>query len=396
MDGMRIRSWTNSILVLLATMALAGGAHAQDGKTPYGSLIRATDGYLYGTTAFGGTYANGTVFRMDHAGGVTVLHSFHASDEGSSPNAKLLESPLDGYLYGTCSHNGGSGDNGTVWKIKKDGTDFHLLHTFSGTDGSQVQHDAGLVSNGDGYYYGTIWGGPSSKGFVYKVDASGRFLTVHTFAGGASDGANPSGGLINVSGTYYGTTAYGGASNQGTVYQMAPGGAVTVLYSFTSSNSNPNGTIPCCTLFQASDTFLYGSCRYGGVPGYGTLFRVTTTGSFTLIHPMQGTDGSTMLSALMQSPAGLIYGTAFMGGANNMGVVFRFDPNVAGYDYRVLHDFSNWDSGGYNAEGLKPESELTLADDGLYYGICSGGGVGGAGTIYSIDAAGNLGPHNVL
>ena len=122
-----------------------------DGGLPEAALVQATDGNLYGTTSWGGSGGYGTVYKITLGGTLTTLHSFSGyPTDGGDPYAALVQA-TDGNLYGT-TWRGGSYDEGTIFKITPTGT-LTTLHSFDGTDGSFVQ--AGLVQASDGNFYGT-------------------------------------------------------------------------------------------------------------------------------------------------------------------------------------------------------------------------------------------------
>src|SRR5439155_10886837 len=139
---------------------------------------------------------------------------------------------------------------------------------------------AGLIQARDGSFYGTTSGGGAHQnGTVFKLDAAGRLTTLHSFAGG-SEGQNPLAGLIQArDGSFYGMTGYGGASEGcqsgcGTVFKMDATGRLTTLHSFSGGDGiYPNG------LIQACDGRLYGTTSGGGTAGAGAIFRLQGTGA---------------------------------------------------------------------------------------------------------------------
>jgi len=317
-----------------------------DGATPSAPIIRASDGYFYGTTAAGGISAEcqggglpgllpaedlgcGTVFKMDSSGNVTVLHSFTGA-EGSAPFGKLIRAS-DGYFYGTTATGGTSsncpGGCGTIFKMDSSGN-LTVLHSFTGADGELPF--AGLIQASDGNFYGTAsLGGPGNAGIVFKMDSSGSLTLLHAFAG-APDAARPFAPLVQGSDGYlYGTTALGGngtalvEGGDGTVFRIDLLGNLTVLYSFTGYD---DGAHPRSGLIQASDGYFYGTAGFGGHDSVGgTIFKMDATGSITVLHSFSGADGSNPLSSVLQAKDGNLYGTAQSGGANSVGVFYRLE-----------------------------------------------------------------------
>jgi uncharacterized repeat protein (TIGR03803 family) len=195
------------------------GGGFDNGLRPLAGLIQGADGMLYGTTYQGGAGGLGTVFRIATDGsGFALLHSFTGGDDGQSPEAGLIQGG-DGTLYGTTFGYGSS----TVFQIAPDGTNFATLHTFTGPDG--LHPDAPLILAADGMLYGTTSSGGTNnnQGTIFRLAPDGsNFTVLWLFFGSPLDGNNPNAGLLQaMDGTFYGTTSYGGANYYfGTVFQM--------------------------------------------------------------------------------------------------------------------------------------------------------------------------------
>jgi len=157
-----------------------------------------------------------------------------------------------------------------------------VLHSFTGgADGANPV--AGLIRDSNGNLYGTTeYGGASNNGIVFKVDVKKQETILYTFTGGA-DGGNPAAGLIrDADGNLYGTTEYGGASNNGVVFKVDAKQQETVLYSFTGGADGAN---PVAGLIRDASGNLYGTTSTGGngvpdcVPftqsGCGVVFKLT-------------------------------------------------------------------------------------------------------------------------
>jgi uncharacterized repeat protein (TIGR03803 family) len=204
----------------------SGGAG--DGAYPCASLIIDTSLNLYGTTSQGGASDAGTVFKLNTSTGIiTLLHSFTQANnglnsDGAHPQANLIMD-AQGNLYGT-ANAGGSYGGGTVFRLDTSGNNFTVLHNFAGGASDGANPSAGLIMDAAGNLYGTTssGGGSSNFGTVFRLDTVGNNFTVlHPFTG--DDGANPSAGLImDSAGNLYGTTHYGGSSSKGTVFKLAP------------------------------------------------------------------------------------------------------------------------------------------------------------------------------
>jgi uncharacterized repeat protein (TIGR03803 family) len=252
-----------------------------DGDYPVAGLIQATNGDFYGTTELGGANGNyGTVFRMTPSGTLTTLYSFCSQTnctDGFEPNAGLIQA-TNGELYGTTAVGGANGNYGTVFKITPSGT-LTTLYSFCSqtncTDGGYP--DAGLIQATNGDFYGTTAGGGASfNGTVFKITPSGTLTTIHTFAGYPTDGSISTAGLIQATnGDFYGTASGGGANNDGTVFKITPSGTLTTLYSFCAQSGCTDGTGPTAALVQATNGTLYGTALGGGANGDGTVFSLS-------------------------------------------------------------------------------------------------------------------------
>jgi uncharacterized repeat protein (TIGR03803 family) len=193
---------------------------ATDGAYPaYGNLIIDRDGNLYGATNGAGANSSGTVFKLDATGALTVLYSFTGGMDGGDPDGTLVRDS-EGNLYGT-TVSGGSHQSGTVWKLDPSGVET-VLHSFScAVDGCTPM--AGVVRAGGNLYGVAYYGGPYGQGTVWKLTNRGVLTVLHNF-GCSSGGCYPIGGLVRGSrGNLYGTAYYGGSSGYyGTVWQITP------------------------------------------------------------------------------------------------------------------------------------------------------------------------------
>jgi uncharacterized repeat protein (TIGR03803 family) len=312
-----------------------------DGIGPNAALVQATDGNFYGTTVSGGASNSGTVFKMTVAGAVTVLHDFTSgTSDGSYPNASLIQG-TDGNFYGTTYYGGGVStcpNCGTVFKMTPTGvvTILYAFGTGGTTDGANP--DASLIQAADGNFYGTTaYGGALSDGTVFRMTPAGTLTVLHSFTGG-TDGAHPSAALIQAtSGNFYGTT-FGQNGPQSTVFVMTPTGSVTGLHDFTGGTDGA----PPTSLIQAADGNFYGTTAtagaYGdGTFGDGTVFKMTAAGTVTVLHVFTAlTDGGGLNAALIQATDGNFYGMTQEGGASNVGTVFSMTPAGA---FTVRHVF---------------------------------------------------------
>jgi uncharacterized repeat protein (TIGR03803 family) len=325
----------------MGNIGLHGFTGPPDGDQPIANSIDV-NGALIGTTQSGGRvdcyqgYGCGTVFRITRSG-ETVLYGFKNVPDGALP----LGSPVDlnGALYGT-TYRGATGTNcandgcGTVYRLTPAGES--VLYSFKGgSDG--LGPIAGLV-NVKGTLYGTTQQGGAGNcsafnysgcGTVFKITSAGNETVLHSFKGG-SDGIGPSGSLIDVNGTLYGTTVGGGSGigcgnfGCGTVFAISPRGAEHVLYSFQGL---ADGWSPSTSLLEVKGA-LYGTTPNGGSgcsgwPGCGTVFKVTKSGTESVLYSFTGSsDGSHPASSLIDVD-GTLYGTTYQTSEYNCcGTVF--------------------------------------------------------------------------
>jgi len=277
-----------------------------DGAGPEAGLVQATNGDLYGTTFVEGANGQGgTVFKITPSGTLTTLYSFCSQSgctDGAQPEAGLAQA-TNGDLYGTTAYGGASGD-GTVFKITPSGT-LTTLYSFCSqggcTDGANPE--AGLVQATNGGLYGTTEaGGANGAGTVFKITPSGTLTTLHSFCSqsGCTDGAYPEAGLVQATnGDLYGTTnvggAYGGpyADSGGTVFKISASGTLTTLYSFCFQTSCGDGAFPAGGLVQATDGNFYGTASYGEAGNDGSVFSLNVgLGPFVETQPTSGKVGA--------------------------------------------------------------------------------------------------------
>jgi uncharacterized repeat protein (TIGR03803 family) len=267
-----------------------------DGELPDATLVQATNGNLYGTTYQGGTstacvYGCGTVFSVAPGGRLTTLHSFAGyPTDGATPYGALIQA-TDGNLYGTTLHGGtgaGTDGPGTLFEITLGGT-LTTLHSFDVTDGTGPS--GGLVQSTSGNFYGTTnGGGANDDGTVFKATPEGTVTTLYSFDG--TDGDSPEAGLVlGTDGSFYGPTSGGGANGYGTVFKITPGGALTTLHSFDLTD----GSEPADGLVQATNGTFYGANSNGGANSDGTVFSLAVgLRAFIEPDPTSGKVGSSV------------------------------------------------------------------------------------------------------
>lgn len=310
-----------------------------DGAFPDGGVILSGN-TLYGTAQVGGTGGKGVIYAIHTDGsGFTNLHNFGAisgppnytNSDGSHPFGGLVLS--GNRLYGTAEFSGYY-DKGTIFAINTDGSDFTVLHQFTGavapdftnSDGNYPYDGLLLVGN---TLYGTaLNGGLWANGTIFAVNTDGTgFTNLHSFGPGAyvgglfanDDGANPYGGLVLSGNTLYGTTSDGGSTGNGVVFALnTDGSGFTKLHDFTGG-SDGGDAYAGLTL---SSNVVYGTTLSGGSTGNGTIFAMNIDGSSftTLYNFMNGLDGSSANAVIVSG--NMLYGTAYWGGNPGQGTVF--------------------------------------------------------------------------
>jgi uncharacterized repeat protein (TIGR03803 family) len=389
-----------AIALRAQTYTLLADFNGTNGGDPgYVTLVQGPDGNLWGTTIGGGPEAVGTVFKMTPTGTLTTVYNFCMlanCDDGSYPYGGLVLGS-DGNFYGTTEQGGGQYELGIVFKLTPEGelTTLHYFCENGCSDGYNPK--AALVQGTDGNFYGTSTQGGLGYGAVFKITPGGTLTPLHSFEGG--DGRYPVAGLIQAAdGDFYGTTVQGGDGSCfdgcGTVFKITPGGTLTMLHSFNSSD----GASPYAPLVQGTDGNFYGTTETGGAfcnGGCGTVFKMTPAGTVTTLHSFRGfpNDGGFPMGGLLLGPNGIFYGTTTQGGLDpsqadclgygvGCGVIFEISP---GGSMKIEHFFA-----GFPIGGSEPNGGLALATNGTFYGVTSGGGpycnTFGCGTAFSVSS----------
>lgn len=377
---------------LLFTALAAGSAPAVAGSfelvaspTPsqalqlHAPLVRGPDGLVYGNGWYGGAYGQGSIFRVEADGSITLLHSFGSgtADGRQSPTGMVLGS--DGWLYGTTDH-GGPDDLGTIYRISAAG-EYQVLHTFVAADGSFGHPSGRMVQGGDGTFYGTLGVGAGTLGAVFKMTPDFEVKLMHRFRD-HGDGSGPSALAIGRNGVLYGTTEYTHGAYGGTFFSIAGGGKFKVLHTFDCA---VDGCQPYGSLVVAPDGAIFGAAPVGGPNGgfNGTVYRFRH-GEFGVIHAFSSGDplGWLPQGGLAIDSHGELYGTTEEGGHAGAGVVFSMHRTGEG---KAMHAFSY----GHAADGVAPVSSPTVFPDGYLYGGTLEGGIGDAGVVFRLALTGH-------
>ena len=282
-----------------------------DGSQPWGGLSLGMDGNLYGTTTGGGSLSSGTAFQLTPAGALTTVWNFDNGTDGGVPWYPLLQG-LDGNFYGVSNTQYG-GDYGAFFKLVPTATPPYkesVLVDFNYTNGN----DSNLPTQGtDGNFYGSsLSGGSKGLGVVYKITAAGAITVLHNFTGYPSDGTDPIGAMVQGNdGAFYGVTWEGGSSNLGTIFKITSSGTYTLLHNFVGWPGD--GAYPRSGLILGSDGNLYGTALNGGSANDGAIYKVNSSGQVTVLYSLCSqkncTDGFSPVIPLLQYTNGKFYGS---------------------------------------------------------------------------------------
>lgn len=311
-----------------------------------------------------------------------VLYKFTMS-EGAFPYSVIVDAA--GNLYGTTQYGGAYG-GGTAFKLtpQPDGSwKRSKLHNFNGADG---QCPDALIFDATGNLYGTTFqGGAYGQGTAFRLalqpDGGWKLRNIHRF--NIADGANSFGGLMfDAAGALYGTTKYGGAYGWGTVFKLTPQPDGSWKRSKLHYFNRGDGAAPLGGLVSDGNGNLYGTTTEGGGHGYGTVFKLTLqpdgVWKLSSIHDFSGADGADPAASLIFDAVGNLYGTTTDGGAYARGTVFKLTPQPGGnWKLSTLHSFNG-------ADGASPFSGLVVDAADSLYGTTYYGGAYGHGTAFRL------------
>ncbi len=307
-------------------------ANGVNGSRPYGTLIQS-GAMLYGMAGSeNNTSVNGAVFRIETDGtGFQVVHRFAGPpSDGKWPYDSLIVSGSTLYGMTVC---GGNGDQsaggglwgGTVFKVNTDGTGHQILHHFRGGATDGTWSPGNLIQSGALLYGMTFGGGSSNLGTIFSISTDGTgFKLLHTLVGGSNDGGSSHSSLIQSGSVLYGLARAGGAANLGIIFRInTDGTSFQVLHSFAGGAAD--GAAPMAGSLVQSGSILYGMTNSGGASNCGVVFQMRTDGtSYRVLHTFTGSDGKNPIGAPFLSGTTL-YGLTSAGGSQNLGVLFALD-----------------------------------------------------------------------
>lgn len=400
-----------SLLTLAVVLAIPSTAQAQtfdvlynftgglDGAGPWGPLAMDKTGSFYiGTMSGGNNTDSGAASKLKSLSGNWLLQPLYDFNGGIGDGfqPQLVVAP-NGVVFGA-TQAGGPANCGMVFQLSPGPTvpptalapwSKTILHMFAGgSDGCNPFSAPILDSEGNLYGTTTDSGAPNYAGVVYELVHSGQSYTekiLYTFSG--PDGSVPAPGLVADSSftNLYGVTQIGGSQGYGTVFRLTNTGSgwtETVLYNFHNSS---DGQQPQAGLAMDASGNLFGASAMGGNGGGGTVFELMRSGESYTYHELYGLQCDypscigPYLGYLTLDSAGNLYGTTLNEGANTYGSVFELSPSSGSYTFTALHDFSlGRDDGGF------PNGGVIRDVAGNLYGTAANGGTYDSGVIFRI------------
>lgn len=326
-----------------------------------------------------------------------ALYDFGGNPDGESPNSGAIaprrRAPYP-QIIGTTEFGGYYGE-GTLYGLLKGktGWDETVLYSFDAYTAARpvgISVPKELNENSRVFVAGFGFGNSYGSVTVLKPSTSGNWtlLTSYSFQG-TPDGAAPEGApMEDANGNLYGTTLDGGTHGEGAVYELTPTGSgytERVIYSFKVGT---DGHHPYGNLVDIDDN-LYGSTQQGGSKGFGTVFKLTPSGSRyteTVLYSFKGppSDGEQPQAGLCAGSGSTLYGTTPLGGYDGGGTVFEILTSSAKHPEHVI-----WSFGGFYHDGINPVAPVVVNTQGAVYGTTRGGGKVGVGTLFLLTPKGS-------
>ena len=311
-------------VTLKATFTFVG-----TGARPYSALTLAGNGRFYGSTTVGGENNQGTVFEFDPSSG-SVVRKASFNDIASSHGGGALTRASNGLFY-LANNYAGTNALGAIYEFNPTNGALARRASFDGTNGSLPI--GSLTARSDGLLYGVAGGGGANgHGAIYEFDPSNGSIKLLASFDGSINGAAPRSGLTPAgNGSFFGTTVGGGSNGGGAIYKFDPSnGSISLMASFDGLGGSSQYPLPYGSLVSEDSKIFYGTAYFGGTDSKGAIYRFDpSNGSIALVASFNGANGKGPVAGLTSSGNGVFYGAATDGGVNNLGTVFKFDAGVS-------------------------------------------------------------------
>ncbi len=367
------------------------GAFASIGvKNSAATIVTDTQGDIFGVASAGGADSEGAIWELPKSTGVLTLAASFDGTDGESPQGGLS---IDGAgdLYGTCT-SGGANNQGSVWELLAGSSTINLLASFDDATTSQTPSGQ-IYVDGSGDVFGTAQGpqGNANGGSIWEYNASNQTLSALVlFQYAGFDGANPYGGLISDgNGNFWGTAYNGGFDGDGDVWKYHLGDStITDLADFngTTSGGNPQGGI---AMDSAGD--LFGTSQ-GNInnPAYSNIWELSAnSSSIDTLYDFPGHTpyfyGGSPVGPVILDSSGDLFGTAEFGGATNQGEVFEI-PQATSVTPGAHESIYSFTFGGPH----DPGSSVYFDSHGDIFGTTQLGSTKDNGALYELLAPGNI------
>lgn len=325
---------------------------------------------LYGVTTGGLSFGTGVIFNLNvSTNNLTVKKSF----DNVFPGGVLVQA-ADGKLYGVTA-NGGSANRGLIYSFNPSSSSYTVVWEFIYPENGYLP-SARLLPANDGKLYGlTEQGGTSDQGVMFSFDPRSSSYTKLKDFDGYNDGGRPGTGLIQSSdGKLYGMAGGKGRFGYGTIFSFDP---VSLTFKKLKDFDGIDGGYPRGCLLQASNGKYYGMTQVGGDDDNGVIFSFEPfTSAYTVVKHLGGGTGANPQGSLIEATDGKLYGLTFLCGKYNVGTIISFDPATSRFTKLKDFDLPN---------GGEPLGDLMQASDGKLYGMTRGGGASNLGVIFSFD-----------
>lgn len=345
---------------------------ADDGALPTGSLLQASNGKLYGLSTVGGVNGIGTIFSYDPTTEAYAIHFHFINNIGSSPFGSLIEA-ANGKLYGMTRYGGVNGV-GVIFEFNPASNTVLKIHDFVATEGYSPLGT--LFQADDGFMYGlTFSGGSSGMGTIFRFDIETTdYTTLHEFSG--TDGRGPYTSVIQAqNGNLYGTTPFGGNNDYGVVFEY---NIQTNTFTVIMEMELISGIYPVGQMFETDNDILIGSWREGGKYSRGGIYSINLNNyQAEVIGTFSNNEGANPMGGFCMHDNGMLYGLTNAGGSPDVGTCFSLDPDT--WEKQTVFEFDNL------SFGALPTGNLVQYEGDYIYGTTYLGGIYEMGTIYAFN-----------